>query len=147
MREIKFRAWDKKEKRIFWSVQVNGNGTIRYHPEGDPMKYICGEKSDRFELMQYTGLKDCSNPPKEIYEGDLIKYNTHTKYIGVVEYFQGGFVINRFKNDNVPMILITDMFNAEVIGNIYENPELLKCSKDSWEEEYERKHFKHKDLI
>lgn len=125
-REIKFRAWDKKEKRKFWSVQINGNGTVRYYPEGDPMKYICGEKSDRFELMQYINRQDKNG--KEIYEGDIVR-GTDTEgrvYIKPVKYNE------EFACFDVGIMSYLNLKNSgyfqtefEVIGNIYENPELL----------------------
>lgn len=80
--------------------------------------------SDRYDLMQFTGLKDKNG--KEIYEGDVVEFilpNEHegeTEYIEEITYEGSSFVLD----GNVPV----DAFEKEleVIGNIYENPELLK---------------------
>lgn len=118
MRKIKFRAWDKINKRfekdIDFAVMGNGKYALWY---GNPHGYEA-EKDDesRLEVMQYTGLKDKNG--KEIYEGDIVREFEYVDGIGweyeeginEVKFFNGGFSFNR---------------QCEIIGNIYENPELL----------------------
>jgi uncharacterized phage protein (TIGR01671 family) len=112
MREIKFRAWDKRKKymeEISWPWAILDN-TIYDITGGRKHK----EKDDII-LMQYTGLKDKNG--KEIYEADIIiadwsfKEPTEIKwpefYYNLIEYGLDGE-------------------DLEVIGNLYENPELLK---------------------
>lgn len=123
MRPIKFRAWDKLSKTMSAPMSMidiaKGNLPLSYS--------VDGQADDRYSvLMQYTGLKDKNGT--EIYEGDVVK--TFNKYIGSVEFgeqdighdFQGiGFYVNEgYGADN-----IYGGQNIEVIGNIYENPELL----------------------
>lgn len=114
-REIKFRAWDKEADVPFMS-DVNMMG------------YQLGNylSQDRYVVMQYTGLKDKNS--KEIYEGDIVKYVTN--YYGnrkenqtVVEW------IDDLEHDGFGEPLAMGyMFRGgelEVIGNIYENSDLL----------------------
>jgi uncharacterized phage protein (TIGR01671 family) len=114
MREIKFRAWDKDKEKMLEDVAVCSEGCGLVHFFGD------------FEIMQYTGLKDKNG--KEIYEGDLIK-DSDSEFIGEVIFdedtlcfttkFQAnelwGFVPRKGKDNH-----------CEVVGNIYENPEVLR---------------------
>ena len=145
MREIKFRAWDKGEHEVFEGSYLAND------PEKKPLEYDMpphmiyrwamvshGEwdvfqlsamldtwDKGRYVLMQYTSLKDKNG--KEIYEGDIVEsgelksddaddtYCYIEKYRNVVEFKHGEF-------------LWADE-DGEVIGNIYENPELIKKEK------------------
>ena len=95
---------------------------------------------EEVELMQYTGLKDKNG--KEIYEGDIIKFNhSGYPYVVIVQNIEadGANLINitkdEFNKQNYKQLLynhlyhkyftLVDAFNPEIIGNIYENPDLL----------------------
>ena len=73
--------------------------------------------------MQFTGLKDKNG--KEIYEGDYLQHADGE--VSVVEWLDGCFVVRHFwnkKKSDCDFIAAKNLF--EIIGNIYENPELLK---------------------
>ena len=122
MREIKFRAVHKKAKGM---------------AEWDLLKTLKMSRleDDNFIFMQYTGLKDKSG--KEIYEGDLVKFNNcdyqrtagHLDdeiITGEVSHSCGAWSINTRDNRSYDLysVLVNDE-ETEVVGNIYENPELI----------------------
>ena len=141
MRKIKFRAWNKFDKTM---NQVDTFDCVRqpafyYHPllnpceESNnpmfiPMQGGCrNQKEHPFILMQYTGLKDKKR--KEIYEGDIVEIDDGDDWVigkGKVIFKNGCFII---KDKNV--LDKIDGRIEKVIGNIYENPELLKDTKES----------------
>ena len=124
MREIKFRAWHKGKKII---GNVLGIDILHKEIFFSNENVDCYEHVDfkNIELMQYTELKDKNN--KEIYEGDIVKLrNNHG--LGVVKYYDewGAFVVEYVKSK--PLVVLGMSYykeDIEVIGNIYENPELL----------------------
>lgn len=127
-REIKFRVWDKPSKKILYPQEVwirdNGFDSIT-RKEG-----ICFSKTNNLNgiLMQYTSLKDKNG--KEIYEGDIVrwvdKYRMYeTEGISEIVWRDTGFDIKDSRMGYEGELLI-DWDDLEVIGNIYENPELLK---------------------
>lgn len=122
-REIKFRAWDKYENKIRKVRGINFTNKDLWLKIED--NRIMGANFFEVELMQYTGLKDKNG--KEIYEGDIIKftdnYNTDIpEKIGVVKFNNASFYITDGAYSCYRWIDI----NIEIIGNIYENPDLLE---------------------
>ncbi len=101
MRTLKFRAWDKKGNAMRDDIQAF------YGSFWDILK------DDRWVVMQYTGLKDKNG--KEIYEGDILQNISFKECIGVMEWLEKDACFTRFY----------PLFNFEIIGNIYENPELI----------------------
>ncbi|BET14723.1 YopX family protein [Fusobacterium vincentii] len=122
MREIKFRAWIKELNEIREVEYINFWKKMISFPNKFCKEYYLNADFDEIELMQYTGLKDIRG--KEIYEGDIVTlHNSRYKVIFNTE--EARFVL---RDDEFEMnIPFTNNNNErmEIIGNIYENPELL----------------------
>ena len=119
MREIKFRAWDKINKDMFNVESINFQERKVYR---DIVSY---REFNDIELMQYTGLKDKNN--KEIYKGDILFESFGERYYKVV--FENGSFRAEFEGDfeehSFDLIDVV-LHRCEIIGNIYENPELME---------------------
>jgi hypothetical protein len=155
MREIKFRAWDKVYKQMVtdfvsdkFRIAINITGeVIGYEDQesSDDETYV-GEYPDRFELMQYTGLRDKNGV--EIYPHGIIKWDGpfyNGPVIGeVIEHYgevgpcQGPNVMEyvlkcgpcRLFPKGYVLYNLWDLSCMKVIGNIYENPDLLEGDPD-----------------
>ncbi len=134
MREIKFRAWNRLNGKMYENVGYR-NGLIfidydydeyDFECEGDIIinsNYILDE--DITEIMQYTGLKDKNG--NEIYEGDIVEELNGERHPIVYEEYRFdvyGFYDTGYDIAGDGFSEGSDKF--KVIGNIYENPELLK---------------------
>ena len=128
----KFRAWDKLDKEIYGVEEINWfNGEFDFIGDGITFK----RDVEDVELMQSTGLKDKNG--KEIFEGDIIAIEVEEIETPInAKIFQnnkiGVLMFHVFEdNEDVPMVeLLEDNSVAfAVIGNIYENPELLEDNK------------------
>jgi len=134
MKEIKFRIWNGKEwlqdDHELAKYVIDREGKVffitKYKFEDVVLPY-----EDKVEINLYTGMKD--NKGQDIYEGDIIKfvpafsirekYNlSHKDIIGKVYWSAGAF---RVKAGDL-VIELADCLHKKVIGNIYENPELLE---------------------
>ena len=148
MRNIKFRAWDKDYEKMTYFDDED----YEYKPPfvfrldqvfkkdsnyDDYEDFEYNDVTDNVEVMQYTGLKDKNG--KEIYEGDIVKVKLYKgeeeKYfIGKVEYFGSNFLVDADNNseyhvydlDGFGIDYRYNLEDCEVIGNIYDNPELLE---------------------
>ena len=113
-REIKFRAFSGISMVEADEFTIDGDtGAVRltsYSSYGDPTELM-----DSWTLMQYTGLKDKNGV--EIYEGDILETFVNDSPIkGAMEWNESAAMWSSFR----------PLSGFEVIGNIHENPELLK---------------------
>jgi uncharacterized phage protein (TIGR01671 family) len=126
MREIKFRAWDDREKKMYIVTSLLW--------KQDGLWACCDNQHARLKqlmlntqykpLMQFTGLHDKNG--KEIWEGDIVKNSNAYGKIGEVKW-------NKHYWDACGTGLIIsddEEFGVEVLGNIYENPQLLESAQD-----------------
>ena len=109
MREIKFRAW-------------NG-GVMTFFKLGEHLniKFINNPNN---KIMQFTGEKDIKE--KDIYEGDIILVDN--QHIGVVKFRDGAFSLYSFESKYMRGF-ISILNEKKIIGNVFENPKLLKTLK------------------
>lgn len=147
MKEIKFRAWDKKLESMCEPLNISWRRNdieCVHHAKGHNGGFYLfnGEDGADYELMQYTGLKDKNG--KEIYEGDIlvivIKENIGTFNVpddviangGVIgeDVFESKIIFKNgcfgIEDEEHGFLFLTDPRDCkyEIIGNIYENPEL-----------------------
>ena len=141
MREFKFRVWDVVEERMRIIAKLDFPAWIVCVCD-DKLNYQCernsfqNQESDKFILMQYTCLKDKNGV--EIYEGDIVRKLSGDYKLGKVVFEFGMFC---FESIGCGIYAGSDAFlhihslhykeynsnnNYEVIGNIYENHELLE---------------------
>jgi len=109
MRELKFRAWDTKKNKM-WDMEELGYFMFDNITEA--------ETKFNSILMQFTGLKDKND--KEVYEGDILLNKCYGERQIIVKWVTDGF--------NASSHSMGGIKQCEVIGNIYENPELIQDS-------------------
>lgn len=148
MREIKFRVWSPEYREMFYRPELYAifySATLPPREKDVSCKLTDGGFHDDYDygddgggaiLMQYTGLKDKNG--KEIYEGDIVKGDWGGEEIFKVHWAQDGWRAEGKKRlrgwgdhpakwvDHWIGSIACGLANHEIIGNIYENPELLE---------------------
>ena len=142
MRNIKFRVWDIERNflaTIITAIHFNIDELptcVEYCDDNSDMGCVVETGEGEFILLQYTGLKDKNG--RDIYDGDVLDISSsyHSgKYLAVVEFRDpvSGVQLDTFKDDCKIGVLGKEWWGNQkcqhlyqVIGNIYENPELLK---------------------
>lgn len=122
----RYRVWDKEEKKMIYDAE--------HTYDGDPVSYVTSfggilKCPDFFDVMQYIGIKDANS--NRIYEGDIVRITTTQTgetLKGVVFYNEEDaiFLVRTFK-DGYFTFMSCDIKSVEVLGNIYENKELLNA--------------------
>ena len=121
-RPIKFRVWDKRETKGMSTKNMLYDAQL-HHFWQDFVDY------PGYELMQYTGLTDKNG--KEIFEGDIIIDTQKQKYEIIFDENHARYDLkvcgeNKLREQTSYFTQIYEKKHIEVIGNIFENPELLK---------------------
>lgn len=112
MRIIKFRAWDKKENKMYKVQKIH---------------WLIGKDIENLEIMQYIGLKDKNR--KEIYEGDILSWKNTDIKLNQVIWNEKGFweaweIGTDWHHDSISRLIENNDYG--IIGNIYENKNLLE---------------------
>ena len=121
-RIYKFRVYDRKKQKMFSVMCLYNEKSVEYR-DGLSIARLNKSDGDDFDIMQYTSFKDKNN--KEIYEGDIVRCDD--QHCAVVVWKRDGFILDFFDNvKNIPSLWYNvESSEIEVIGNIYENPELI----------------------
>lgn len=122
-----FRAWDKLNNEMYVVEQINFD-CGEFESIGYGITNLRG--ADKIELMQSTGL--CDKEGTEVFEGDILHHQIQTEYTFIVKYDKDK---GRWYGDGLSRTYRIDITKEflpyyKVIGNIYENQELLQVDNE-----------------
>ena len=143
---LKFRAFNKITKEFLINVSRIGDYSKMENDDGKnfsfqtPDSLYCVQDKADWEIMQYIGITDSNK--KEIFEGDILKniYKSSEDNKTLFDYtyveydpFFAGYVMKRNKENDITFFdsINWDKEKLEVVGNIYQNPELFEKIKNS----------------
>lgn len=145
LREIKLKAWNKATKKMYEVIKIDFyNEKVGYLfadpiTQGEAIGYF---KFSDIDLMGYTEFKDKNGV--DIYEGDILEFTVFDCYAGDYQYRgflevdkYGKFIKTDLNNDEFTKVfdfvdVVVNDDELTVIGNIYENPELLEVEEWQW---------------
>ncbi|OFW04370.1 MAG: hypothetical protein A3I61_11110 [Acidobacteria bacterium RIFCSPLOWO2_02_FULL_68_18] len=122
MRDLKFRAWDKKKAKMHQGMLAGENKCFEIM--GTPMEGGLGGDFVDYELMQFTGFKDTKSV--EIFEGDIVNKEDILYQIQMKD---GTWELTALPDDQYPGFDFPVAHWCErvaVVGNLHENPELIR---------------------
>lgn len=125
MRKIKFRAWHIEEHKMYSVYELD---IFRSWIYGARRGKSRGDWWSNWKLMQFTGLRDKNG--KEIYDGDILNHpDRFSEDTLVIEWVYDRWSIVEYYKGEVNHMADYKFYDCEIIGNIHENPELLKEAK------------------
>ena len=128
MRQLKFRAWDKKQKKwLGVNLHMAVTDGALWWQFGYGCDILSADERENIELAEYTGIKDKND--NEVYCGDIVKIKRDNffEYVSDVRFLYGSFCVNQHGIYSPIFSLARPGDTMGIIGNVYENPELMEA--------------------